>query len=103
MYKSRSGSGCGTRNRPMAPGASGPCCQDSPMDMLLSTSRARCLAPVSRTPQPAGNGPPNFVGRIFLNEMDSGDGDLGLIRPSADGFKIHTTAQQRTGLGLYEQ
>src|SRR5262249_18449529 len=34
-YSSRLGSGSGTRNRPIAPGESGPCCQDSPMFLLV--------------------------------------------------------------------
>src|SRR6516225_3846375 len=36
---SRSGSGPGTRNRPIAPGASGPCCQARPMVSVLSGQR----------------------------------------------------------------
>src|SRR5262245_45035960 len=34
-YNSLLGSGSGTRNRPIAPGESGPCCQDNPIVSLL--------------------------------------------------------------------
>jgi len=34
---SRCGSGSGTRNRPIAPGDSGPCCQDWPIDLHVDT------------------------------------------------------------------
>src|SRR5262249_58730751 len=37
-YKSLLGSGSGTRNRPIAPGDSGPCCHESPMAHLLIKS-----------------------------------------------------------------
>src|SRR5215468_4149018 len=37
-YNNLLGSGSGTRNRPIAPGESGPCCQDSPI--ALSPYRA---------------------------------------------------------------
>src|SRR5215831_17727120 len=89
-YKSRLGSSSATRNRPIAPGESGPCCHDNPIDHLTTLSCSHrgvresarlvhCLArpniaaphsPVSPTPHPAGDGPPDLVWRIFLDEME---------------------------------
>src|SRR5258708_25425556 len=63
-YRSRCGSGSGTRNRPIAPGASGPCCHDNPMDHLTILSGSRCggegllegTLPTSLLPKPGRSG-----------------------------------------------
>jgi hypothetical protein len=38
------GSGSGTRNRPMAPGESGPCCQDNPTSLSFAVELIECYA-----------------------------------------------------------
>src|SRR5262245_48142403 len=52
---------------------------------------------------PAGNGPPDFIWRIFLEEMDPRDRNLGLRGPRTDGVEIRAAGQERTGFGLQEQ
>jgi len=59
-YNSLSGSGSGTRNRPIAPGDNGPCCQDNPIalppdarDLQRHPSRAVSSTPAHfREPAP---------------------------------------------------
>jgi hypothetical protein len=45
-------------------------------------------APSAQLPHPVGDGPPDLVGRIFLDEMDPRNGHLGLSRPRASGVEI---------------
>src|SRR5215469_9079748 len=73
-----------------------------PFGMSSSLHRG-CVGPVRRRPHPVGDGPADLVRRIFLDEMDPRDGDLGLRWPRADGVEIRAAAEERTGLGLYEQ
>src|SRR5258707_12238928 len=46
-YNSLFGSSSGTRNRPIAPGESGPCCQDSPINLPPN----KADEPQSQTPR----------------------------------------------------
>src|SRR6516162_3030300 len=52
---------------------------------------------------PAGDGPPDLIWRIFLDEMDPRDRHLGLRWPGAGGIEICAAGEERTGLGLHEQ
>jgi hypothetical protein len=63
------------------------------------------LARAARSAQrlhPAGNGPPDFVRRIFLDEMDSLDRHLGLGRQAAGVFENLAAGEDSAGLGLQE-
>jgi hypothetical protein len=43
-YNSFLGRGSATRNLPIAPGESGPCCHDNPISLLLDAATANCTA-----------------------------------------------------------
>src|SRR5215469_5266472 len=61
------------------------------------------MAPVSQRPHPVGDGPPDLVRRVFLDEMHTLYRHLGLRWPRADRVEIRAAPEERTGLGLYEQ
>src|SRR5260370_3357450 len=42
----------------------------SPSQPYDATPSGPCMAPSARRPHPTGDGPPDLVRRIFLNEMD---------------------------------
>src|SRR5258708_12970600 len=73
-YKSLLGSGSGTRNRPIAPGESGPCCHDNPMDHLTIVSGSPCGGeallegnfPTSSLPTPGSSGCSRMFVRLQL-------------------------------------
>ena len=52
---------------------------------------------------PGSDGPPDLVRQIFLDEMDPFDRYLGLRSPRPGGVEIRAAAEERTGLGPYEQ
>src|SRR6516225_7572730 len=85
------------------------CTQDaSLLDHLVGTDKAGRgrLARAARSTQrldPTGNGPPDFVRRIFLDEMDSLDRHLGLGRQAAGVFENLAAGEDSAGLGLQEQ
>src|SRR5215813_7309294 len=54
-------------------------------------------------PHPGGDGLPDLVWRIFLEEMDPRDRHLGLRWPPADEVEIRAAGEDRTRLGLHEQ
>ena len=70
---------------------------------VFGPHRLRIRASSAQRPHPGGDGPPDLVRRIFLNEMNPRDRDFGLRWPRADGIEIRAAAEERSGLGLYEQ
>src|SRR5260370_12038145 len=89
---------------------------DSPGSVRLSTIRrgrrarlydatpsAPCMAPSARRPHPTGDGPPDLVRRIFLNEMDPRHRLLGQRWPPADEVDQRIIGEDRTWLSLQEQ
>jgi hypothetical protein len=68
----------------------------------LSADRVLLLGPL-QVPHPAGDGPPDLVGRIFLEEMNPRDRHLGLRWQPAGEVEIRAAADEQTGLCLYEQ
>jgi hypothetical protein len=54
-------------------------------------------------PHPAGDGPPDLVRRIFLNEMDPRHRLLGQCWPPADEVEQRIIGEDRTWLSLQEQ
>src|SRR5262249_28019026 len=70
--------------------------------LLLLKSRRRVPSSAQR-PHPAGDGPPDFVRRIFLDEMKPRDRHLGLRWQPAGELEIRAAGDEQTGLGPYEQ
>src|SRR2546421_5470334 len=68
----------------------------------LSADRVLLLGPL-QVPHPAGNGPPDLVRRIFLNEMDPRHRLLGQRWPPADEVDQRIIGEDRTWLSLQEQ
>jgi len=62
-----------------------------------------CMAPSAQLPHPSGDGPPNLVGRIFLDVMAPRDLDLGQRWQPADEGEILVVGEDRTGLGPEER
>src|SRR5258708_11978448 len=75
----------------------------SPSQPYDATPSWPCMAPSAQRPHPAGDGPPDLVRRIFLEEMDPRDRHLGLRWPPADEVEIRAAGEARTGLALHEQ
>src|SRR5438552_18443873 len=73
-------------------------------DYPFSTSRHRgpALPPSAQIPYPAGDGPPDLVRRIFLDEMDPSHRRLGQRWPPADEVDQRSIGEDRTWLGLQE-
>src|SRR5215471_14932405 len=65
-----------------------------PFEMSSSLHRG-CMAFVNQRHHPVGDGPPYFVRRIFLDEMDPRDRDLDLRWPRSDGVEIRAAAEER--------
>src|SRR5260370_37485524 len=61
------------------------------------------MAPSARRPHPTGDGPPDLVRRIFLNEMDPRHRLLGQRWPPADEVDQRIIGEDRTWLSLQEQ
>src|SRR5438034_4354876 len=68
----------------------------------LSAHRALLLGAL-QVPHPAGDGPPDLVGRIFLDEMDPRHRLLGQRWPPADEVDQRIIGEDRTWLSLQEQ
>src|SRR5262249_15390970 len=69
------------------------------------TTRTRswpCMARSAQRPHPTGDGPPDFVRRIFLNEMDPRHRLLGQRWPPADEVDQPIIGEDRTWLSLQE-
>src|SRR5260370_15746310 len=75
----------------------------SPSQPYDATPSWPCMAPSAQRPHPAGDGPPDLVRRIFLEEMDPRDRHLGLRWPPADEVEIRAAGEARTRLALHEQ
>src|SRR5262249_4393423 len=86
----------------LPPGADIPTiCAGPPLTKLR---RLSARAEQSTQPfQPAGDGPANFVRRIFLDEMDSLDSHFGLRWQASGEFKNLTVREDSARLGLEEQ
>src|SRR5262245_65939768 len=52
---------------------------------------------------PPGDGLPDLVRRIFLQEMEPRDRHLGLRWQTAREFEIRAAGEEQTGLGLHKQ
>src|SRR5262249_23451035 len=63
----------------------------------------RSWPPSAQRPHPAGDGPPDLVRRIFLNEMDPRHRLLGQRWPPADKVDQPIIGEDRTWLNLQEQ
>src|SRR5216683_4997747 len=72
-------------------------------DLYDATPSWPCMAPSAQRPRPVGDGPPDFVRRIFLNEMDPRHHLLGQSRPPADEVDQRIIGEDRTWLSLQEQ
>src|SRR4029077_3538270 len=59
--------------------------------------------PSAQLPHPAGDGPPDLVRRIFLDEMDPRHRLLGQRWPPADEVDQRIIGEDRTWLSLQEQ
>src|SRR4029077_12986474 len=72
---------------------------------LLPTPLLRGPAwpPSAQRPHPVGDGPPDVVRRIFLNEMDPRHCLLGQRWPPADEVDQRIIGEDRTWLSLQEQ
>src|SRR5215510_12772684 len=70
--------------------------------LLLLTSWP-AWPPSAQRPHPSGDGPPDLVRRIFLEEMDPRDRHLGLRWQPAGEVEIRAAGDEQTGLGLHEQ
>src|SRR5215467_1388525 len=57
----------------------------------------------AQRPHPTGDGLPDLVGRIFLDEMDPPDSHLGLRCKPAGEVENRATSEDPTGLGLEEE
>src|SRR6516225_5278218 len=65
--------------------------------------RGAAWSPSAQRPHPAGDGPPDLVRRIFLNEMDPRHRLLGQRWPPADEVDQPIIGEDRTWLSLQEQ
>ena len=57
----------------------------------------------AQSPHPAGDGPPDFISRIFLDVVAPGDLYLGQLWQPADEAEILVVGEDCTGLGPKEQ
>src|SRR5215469_11003770 len=65
--------------------------------------RSPAGTPSAQRPHPAGDGSPDLIRRIFLEEMEPRDRHLGLRWPPAGEVEIRAAGEEQTGLGLHEQ
>src|SRR5262249_13861333 len=72
--------------------------------ILLLLTWWPCLAPRSaQGPHPPGDGLPDLVWRIFLDEMEPRDRHFGLRWQTAGEGEIRAAGDEQTRLGLHEQ
>src|SRR5262252_3415857 len=71
--------------------------------LLLITSWLCAWPSSAQRPHPPGDGLPDLVRRIFLEEMEPRDRHLGLRWQTAGKVEIRTAGHEQTRLGLDEQ
>src|SRR5215469_16456740 len=74
-----------------------------PVGFEASNRSPSALLSPSPPPRPLGDGPPNFIRRIFLNEMDSRDLLLGQRWPPANEVDQPIVSEDRAWLSFQEQ